>query len=60
MRVPDWLGKSEGLVAFGLAAFAVATALRIAGLLTGQEWVSACGLILGSVFGGSAAAAYRK
>jgi len=60
MSLPESLGKSEGLVAFGLTAFAVVAGLTVGKVLTGDQFVNAAGLILASVFGGSAAAAYRK
>jgi hypothetical protein len=60
MNIPEALGKSEGLVAFGVVAFAACAGLTMGGILTGDQFVNAAGLILASVFGGSAAAAYRK
>jgi hypothetical protein len=48
------------LVAFGVLAFAACAGLAIGGVLTGDQFVNAAGVILASVFGGSAAAAYRK
>ena len=55
-----FLGRSEGLVTFGIAAFATCAGLTLGHIITGDQFVNATGLILASVFGGSAAAAYRK
>jgi hypothetical protein len=60
MTIPDALGKSEGLVAFGIATFATCAGLTLGHVISGDQFVNAVGLILASVFGGSAAAAYRK
>lgn len=60
MTLPESLGKSEGLVAFGGVAFVVCVGLTLGHVLTGDQFVNVTGLVLASVFGGSAAAAYRK
>jgi hypothetical protein len=60
MTIPEVLGKSEGLIAFGIVAFATCAGLTLGHVISGDQFVNVTGLILASVFGGSAAAAYRK
>lgn len=60
MGIPESLGKSEGL-----AAIAVATIVSLVGLLIFQRldmpnFITGLGLVLGSLFGGGAVAAFRK